>query len=92
VSDPEEQTRAPEQIEAEIERTRGELADTVEALAAKTDVKAQAKAKVADAKDSVQAKAEDAVETVSQDRRPLYAAVAATVAAVVVVGLVRRRR
>ena len=38
--------RGPEEIRADIEQTREELGDTVEALAAKTDVKAQAKAKV----------------------------------------------
>jgi hypothetical protein len=44
---------APEQIRAEIDATREELGDTVEALAAKTDVKAQAKAKVEDTKAQV---------------------------------------
>ena len=37
--------RTPEQIEADIERTRRELGDTVAAVAQKADVKAQAKAK-----------------------------------------------
>jgi ElaB/YqjD/DUF883 family membrane-anchored ribosome-binding protein len=45
---PEEKT--PAQIRAEIEATRRDLGDTVEALAEKTDVKAQAKAKVEDVK------------------------------------------
>jgi ElaB/YqjD/DUF883 family membrane-anchored ribosome-binding protein len=35
----------PAEIRAEIDETREELGDTVEALAEKTDVKAQAKAK-----------------------------------------------
>jgi ElaB/YqjD/DUF883 family membrane-anchored ribosome-binding protein len=38
--------RTPEQIEADIERTRRELGDTVAAVAQKADVKAQAKARV----------------------------------------------
>jgi ElaB/YqjD/DUF883 family membrane-anchored ribosome-binding protein len=38
--------RTPEQIEADIERTRREMGDTVAAVAEKADVKAQAKAKV----------------------------------------------
>ncbi len=42
--------RSPEQIRANIERTREELGETVEALAAKTDVKAQARSKVDDTK------------------------------------------
>ena len=36
----------PEQIQREIEETREQLGDTVEALAHKTDVKAQAKQKL----------------------------------------------
>jgi Protein of unknown function (DUF3618) len=36
----------PEQIQREIEETRAQLGDTVEALAHKTDVKAQAKQKL----------------------------------------------
>jgi hypothetical protein len=42
--------KEPEEIRREIQQTRAELGDTVEALAAKTDVKGQAKQKVADAK------------------------------------------
>lgn len=38
--------RTPEQIRAEIDATREELGDTVEALAEKTDVKAHAQAKI----------------------------------------------
>jgi ElaB/YqjD/DUF883 family membrane-anchored ribosome-binding protein len=45
--------RDPEQIEGEIEQTRAELGDTVEALAQKADVKAQAKRKVDETKASV---------------------------------------
>lgn len=38
--------KSPEQLREEIEQTRVELGDTVEALAAKTDVKAQARDRV----------------------------------------------
>jgi hypothetical protein len=41
----------PDAIRADIERTRNELASTVDALQAKLDVKAQAKARAARAKD-----------------------------------------
>jgi hypothetical protein len=41
----------PDAIRADIERTRENLADTVDALHAKLDVKGQAKAKVAHVKD-----------------------------------------
>jgi ElaB/YqjD/DUF883 family membrane-anchored ribosome-binding protein len=43
----------PEQIREEIEATRQELGDTVAALSAKADVKAQAKQKIDDTKASV---------------------------------------
>ena len=54
--------RTPEEIEADIEATREELGDTVEALAAKTDVKGRAKAKVEETKEKV----EEAKETISE--------------------------
>ena len=49
VTDP----KNPDQIRAEIEATRRELGDTVEALAAKTDVKAHARKRVERAKSSL---------------------------------------
>jgi exopolyphosphatase/pppGpp-phosphohydrolase len=67
--------RTPEQIRADIEETRRDLGDTVEELAAKTDVKAHAKAKV---------------EAVKQSRAPLIAAGALAVVIVGVV-LAKRR-
>ena len=45
--------RDPDQIQEEIEKTRAELGDTVEALAQKADVKGQAKRKVKETKASV---------------------------------------
>jgi hypothetical protein len=46
----EDSQRDPAEIRRDIEETRAELGDTVEALAAKTDVKTRAKEKVAVAK------------------------------------------
>lgn len=43
----------PDQLREEIDATRQELGDTVEALARKTDVKARARQKLADSKPSV---------------------------------------
>ena len=43
----------PQQIEKEIEKTRDEMGDTVEAIASKADLKAQAKSKVDAAKNDV---------------------------------------
>jgi Protein of unknown function (DUF3618) len=48
----------------EIERTRMQLGETVEALAAKADVKARAQQKAADAKARAQEKAADAKQTI----------------------------
>ena len=48
--------KSPEEIRAEIEHTREDLGDTVEALAGKTDVKAQAKDRIASIKDTAQDK------------------------------------
>lgn len=47
---------SPEELREEIESTRQELGDTVAALSAKTDVKAQAKHKVENAKATVSEK------------------------------------
>jgi ElaB/YqjD/DUF883 family membrane-anchored ribosome-binding protein len=53
------ETKSPEQIRAEIDQTRDELGDTVEALAEKTDVKAQAKHRIAAVKDTAQTKRDE---------------------------------
>ncbi len=65
----------PEQLRQDIERTREQLGETVEALVAKTDVKAQAKEKVGQLTDRVkgsttQAK-EQATAKVAQARSQL---------------------
>jgi hypothetical protein len=44
------ETRDPDEIRADIERTRRELGDTVAAVAEKADVKAHARAKVSEVK------------------------------------------
>ncbi len=49
----EREPKSAEEIRAEIEQTRDELGDTVEALAAKTDVKARAQDRIHGAKESV---------------------------------------
>jgi uncharacterized protein DUF3618 len=58
---PEPDDRGPEQIEHDIEQTREELADTVAALAEKTDVKSRAKDKVQDVKQTVVGKKDEVV-------------------------------
>jgi len=53
------EAKDPEQIREEIEETRRELGDTVEALAAKADVKARVHDKVETTKESVAHKRDD---------------------------------
>ncbi|AYV31870.1 hypothetical protein EES41_34545 [Streptomyces sp. ADI95-16] len=54
---PASESPAPEELRAQIERTRDELGKTVEALAAKTDIKARAKQKAAAVKEQAAEKA-----------------------------------
>jgi len=71
--------REPEDIRRDIAEAREELGDTVEALAARTDVKAHAQEKVEEIKQEARAK-----------KVPL-AAIGALVAALVVWRLIARR-
>jgi Protein of unknown function (DUF3618) len=57
VGAPVEETRDPEEIRREIEATRQDLGDTVEALAAKADVKARARERIRGTKASMADKA-----------------------------------
>jgi uncharacterized protein DUF3618 len=52
-------TREPQEIQDDIEATRQQMGETVEALAQRADVKAQAKQKLDRAKGSVAAKKDD---------------------------------
>jgi hypothetical protein len=56
-----EGTREPAEIRDDIESTRRELGDTVEALAEKADVKTQAQRKVADVRATIDAKRQEVV-------------------------------
>jgi ElaB/YqjD/DUF883 family membrane-anchored ribosome-binding protein len=71
------ETQDPQEIQREIEDTREELGDTVEALAAKTDVKAQAKHKINDAKSST-AQTKEKLMGKAREASPESAARAAT--------------
>ncbi|MGI9156768.1 MAG: phage holin family protein [Marmoricola sp.] len=75
----------PEEIKADIEQQREHLADTVEALHDKLDVKAQAKAKVADVKAR-------ATTDTGSPRPEVIAGGVATVVGVVALIFWRRRR
>ena len=86
----------PEEIRAEIGETREELGDTVAAVAEKTDVKKQAKAKVDDVKaQAKEAAPESPAEGVQQARtlaeqNPQLAIAAAVVGLLVLWRLLRR--
>lgn len=58
----------PQQLRADIERTREDLGDTVAALAEKTDVKARAKERVAEVRQTVTQKRSEVAGRASQKR------------------------
>lgn len=72
--------QTPEEIRAEIERTRRELGDTVDALSHKTNVKEQARLK----KDEVQ-------ERVSSNPVPVAAVIGGGIALLLLVRMLRKR-
>jgi nucleotide-binding universal stress UspA family protein len=78
------ESKSPEEIQAEIEAQRERLADTVDQLSAKLDVKSRARSKVADVKDRA--------TTAEGSPRPEVLAAAGSLAAMVVVLLVWRLR
>ena len=71
-----EGSRTPEEIRVDIEQTREEVGETVEALAAKTDVKAQARQRAEAIKAGAKAKAvgakskADELKAKAQSRTP----------------------
>jgi hypothetical protein len=78
-------SKTPEEIQADIEVQRQQLAHTVDDLTHKLDVKAQTKAKVDDVKD----------RATTADGKPRPELIGAAAAVVVAIGLViwlRRRR
>jgi Protein of unknown function (DUF3618) len=61
-----ETTRTPDEIRSDIEHTRDDLGDTVEALAAKTDVKSRAKARAESLKSDALAKKDELTAKVKE--------------------------
>lgn len=82
--EPRAEATIAEQLEADIERQREELATTVDALQARLDVKARAQRKVADVRDR-------ATTDQGRPRSEVIAAAAAVVIAVVGLVVLRRR-
>jgi ElaB/YqjD/DUF883 family membrane-anchored ribosome-binding protein len=72
--------QTPEELRREIERTRQELADTVDALSHKADVKEQARLKK-----------EEVREQVSQNPVPLIAVAGGAIALLLLLRMIRRR-
>lgn len=81
-------------IQADIERTRTELGNTVGALSAKLDVKERTKEKVADTKHRVVDKAESLRHTATDNPTRTVPVVAVVLIGALAVGIVvwRRRR
>jgi ElaB/YqjD/DUF883 family membrane-anchored ribosome-binding protein len=95
----EQQTQAddPEELRREIEQTREELGDTVEALSDKADVKGQIKEKIAGARErATDATPDDAKEAAllvkgQAEERPLPAIAAALLVGALLGWLIGRR-
>jgi len=89
-------SKTPEEIQEDIEQQREQLAQTVDQLGHKLDVKAQSKAKVEDVKVQTQAKLAEAKELSTTDdgkpRPEVLGAAAAVLAAVAMIIWLRRRR
>ena len=89
-------SKTPEEIQEDIEQQREQLAQTVDQLGHKLDVKAQSKAKVEDVKAQTQAKLAEAKEFSTTDdgtpRPEVIGAAAAVVVGVAMIFWLRRRR
>jgi len=89
-------SKTPEEIQEDIEQQREQLAQTVDQLGHKLDVKAQGKAKVEDVKAQTQAKLAEAKELSTTDdgkpRPEVIGAAAAVVVGVAMIIWLRRRR
>lgn len=88
-------SQTPEEIQADIEQQRERLAGTVDALTAKLDVKAQAKAKVDEARATTSAKVAGIKDRATTDNgrpRNELLVVGATVVVVAAVIVWWRRR
>jgi hypothetical protein len=89
-------SQTPEEIQADIERQREQLAETVDQLGHKLDVKAQTKAKVDDVKVQTKVKVDEVKDRATTDegkpRPEVLGAAAAVVLGVALVIWLRQRR
>src|SRR5215203_6119065 len=79
-------------IQADIDRTRTELGDTVGALSAKLDVKTRTKQKATETKERVVAKAQTVRHVATEDPKRTVPVIAVLVIGALAVGVVLRRR
>jgi hypothetical protein len=88
-------SKTPEEIQADIELQREQLAETVDQLTQKLDVKANTKAKIDDVKVQAQVKASEVKDrATTDDGKPRPEVLGAAAAVVVAIGLIiwlRRR-
>ena len=82
--------QTPEEIRREIERTRRELGETVDALSHKADVKEQARLKKEEVQEQARLKKEEVQERVSSNPVPLAAAIGGGIALLLLLRLLRR--
>jgi Protein of unknown function (DUF3618) len=82
------ETKGPDEIREEIADTREELGDTVTALAAKSDLRAQATQKLQETSETAKGKLSEVSEAIQRNPAPA----AAAGGAVALLLLVRRRR
>ena len=88
-------SQSPEELQVEIAKQREQLADTLDALSAKLDVKAQAQAKVDGVKAQAQAKVAEVKERATDNRgrpTPELIVLGATLVVVAVALVYWRRR
>jgi ElaB/YqjD/DUF883 family membrane-anchored ribosome-binding protein len=87
------ETKDQEQLQHEIEETRAELGDTVDALAQKADVKARVSEKVEERKEDLKASVEGARERAERatEERP-FPAIAVALGLGLLIGWAIRRR
>lgn len=83
--------QTPEEIRREIERTRRELGDTVDALSHKADVKEQARLKKEEVTEQARVKTEEVKNRVSANPTPLAAAIGGFLALLLLIRLIKRR-
>jgi len=83
--------RGPEEIQAEIKQTRGELGETVEALAEKADVKAQARARFDDVREQAKQRADQVKRDARATPEPIIAGIIAVVIGFVILRKLRTR-